>query len=161
MSALSKSNVAELIEKYAAQQDAAHRAMAGLSREQLGRATAPGAWSVAQLVWHLMDSDLVASDRMRRVIAMERPLLLAYDENAYARSLGYERVDPTIAADLFRLNRRATAELLRTLPAEAFGRTGVHSERGVETLADVARMYTQHVDHHMTFAMGKRKTLGV
>lgn len=155
----SPSQIAALIDRYAAQADVVGRAVAGLSRDKLARPCQPGAWSLAQLAWHLVDSDLVASDRMKRVIAMDRPLLMSYDETAYARSLPYGSVDPALAAELFRFNRVTTAGVLRALPPEAFARVGVHSERGVEPLSEIVRMYTAHVEHHMVFAEGKRAAL--
>ena len=33
----------------------------------------PGKWSVQQLVMHMLDSDLVAGERMKRIIAEPRP----------------------------------------------------------------------------------------
>ena len=43
---------------------------------------------------HLLDSDLVASDRMKRVIAEPNPTLLAYDENLWVKNLSYDQARP-------------------------------------------------------------------
>ena len=61
-------------------------AVAGLTPEQETTRIGPGAWSVAELSAHLLDSDLVFSDRMKRVLAEDDPVLQAFDENAWASS---------------------------------------------------------------------------
>jgi len=40
----------------------------------------PGTWSLQQIAIHMMDSDLIASDRMKRIASMDKPLLCGYDE---------------------------------------------------------------------------------
>ena len=59
-------------------------AVRGLRREDLQAHPVPGKWSIQQVVIHLMDSDLVTTDRMKRVIAEDNPTLLAYDEEKFA-----------------------------------------------------------------------------
>src|SRR4051812_36930394 len=57
-----------LIELYAAGASEPQRAIRGLSRAQLNSFPIPGTWSIQQIVMHLMDSDLIASYRMKRLI---------------------------------------------------------------------------------------------
>ena len=59
------------------------QACSNLSPEVCRDHPIPGTWSIAQLVAHLLDSDLVHADRMKRVIAEEEPALLAFDENRW------------------------------------------------------------------------------
>jgi len=61
---------------------------------------------------------------------------------------------------VFRLNRKMTAAILRGLPDEAFGRTGTHTERGVESLERLVHDYIDHLHHHLKFVREKRVTLG-
>ena len=149
-----------LIERYVAGAAAPAKAIEGLSRQELNSFPVPGTWSVQQVVLHLMDSDLIGSDRMKRVIAEESPTLLAYDETAFAKRLHYEDLDPVTACEVFRLNRLLTGAVLRKLPDEAFARAGMHTERGRETLADLVEGYADHLDHHMKFVQEKRRALG-
>jgi hypothetical protein len=150
-----------MIERYAAGADAVLRSIAGLSREQLAAIPIPGKWSVQQLAVHLLDSDLVGSERMKRVAAQPRPLLMGYDENLWMQNLPVSRLDAQRVGELFRLNRLLTADLLRALPDAAFARVGVHSERGIESLSDLVTGYVRHLDHHMGFMDAKRAALGV
>ena len=131
-----------------------------LDRNDLTAFPVPGAWSIQQLVCHLADSDLVFSDRIKRVIAEDRPQLLAFDENLWAKNLHYELQSPQDAVELFALNRRLTAAVLKVLPDEAFRRAGVHSERGELTLEQIVRTAVGHLDHHLKFLYDKREKLG-
>ncbi|MBX9581781.1 MAG: DinB family protein [Gemmataceae bacterium] len=97
---------------------------------------------------------------MKRVVAEPRPTLLAYDQDAFVARLGYDHVDPAAAAELFALNRRYVADLLRRLPDEAFARVGDHTENGPMTLGELVANYIRHVEHHAAFARRKRGLLG-
>jgi hypothetical protein len=148
------------IDRYEAGADEPRRAVAGLTREELNAHPVPGTWSIQEIVLHLMDSDLIASDRMKRVIAEPRPLIIGYDESAFARALAYDRIDAWAACDLFALNRRVTTAMLRAQPPEAFSRDGVHNQHGLRSLYDFVKGYGDHLEHHMKFAMEKRRLLG-
>jgi len=62
-----------LIDAYEAGGPLLVHATAGLTREQETTRIGPGEWSIAEVVAHLLDSDLVMADRMKRVIAEENP----------------------------------------------------------------------------------------
>jgi uncharacterized damage-inducible protein DinB len=148
------------IDRYRAGAGVPGALVAGLTAEELAARPGPGAWSLRELVMHLMDSDLVGSDRMKRVIAEENPTLLAYDQDAFARRLGYDRLDLGLACEIFRLNRLMTADLLAGLTDADFERAGMHTERGRETLEDLVHGYVEHLEYHARFAREKRERLG-
>lgn len=151
-----------LIDQFAACADVPARALEGLSTKELNTlpADAPGKWTIQQIIVHLMDSHLIGSDRMKRIIAEDNPTLIGYDETRFAANLHYDKVDAAMAAEAFRINQLLTADLLRQLPDAAFNRAGQHSERGRVTLGQLVRDYAGHVDHHMKFVREKRKLLG-
>jgi uncharacterized damage-inducible protein DinB len=150
----------QLIERYAAGANQLAPAIAGLTREDLNAYPVPSTWSIQQIVLHMMESDLIASDRMKRVISMENPLLMGYDETAAANKLCYDQLDPQLACDVFAKNRLLTAELLHRVPKEAWDRSGIHSERGKMTLRDLVANYAEHLEHHLKFIRQKRAMLG-
>lgn len=135
-------------------------AIEGLSEDDLRAKPGPGAWSIRELVIHVLDSDLVVQDRMRRIAGMHKPLLIAYDENAYIKVLPYDALDLNLVCDVFESSRKLVAQLLRALPDEAFAREGVHNENGIVTLGKLVEMYSWHLEHHMEFARKKREKLG-
>ena len=152
-----------LIEQYEAGGRVIREAIAGLTPEQL-RWVPPveagiGLWSVHQIVIHLADSDATAVHRMKRVIAERNPLLIGYDESAFARSLFYHEQSVADAIALLDLGRRAFAPVLRRLPDEAFDRTGVHNERGLVRLGQLVGDYVDHVNEHVKYIRLKRDAL--
>lgn len=149
----------DLIERYAAGAGKPAQAIAGLSRQQLGAFPIPGTWSIQQIVLHLMDSDLIGSDRMKRVAAEDGPVLIGFDEAAFSQRLHYDQLDPRMACEIFEKNRLLTAEILRRLPATAFARSGNHSQRGPVTLAELLETYVGHLKHHLKFIHEKRRLL--
>ena len=148
------------IERYASGAEALHRAIRGLSDADLDAIPVPGTWSMRQVVVHLMESDLIGTDRLKRIAAMDRPLLIGYDESAFVRVLHPARIDAAMSAEVFKLNRILTAAVLRSLPPEAFERWGVHNERGAVTLLDLLNGYSDHLEHHWKFIADKRAKLG-
>jgi DinB family protein len=150
----------DLIEQYAGDAGKLWASISGLGRKELNAVPVPGTWSIQQIVLHMMDSDLIASDRMKRVAAEENPTLIGYDETAFARVLPYSELDPQLACDIFEKNRMMTAEILRRLPDAAFARTGHHNERGPVSLADLVETYVGHLEHHLKFIRDKRRLLG-
>jgi len=150
-----------LIEQYKAGAAKLRHSIEGLSRDELTAFPVPGTWSIQQIVLHMMDSDLIASDRMKRVAAEDNPpTLIGYDETAFSKNLFQHELDPQLACEIFEKNRLMTAEILRRLPDEAFQRTGQHNEVGEVTLADLVETYVGHLEHHLKFIHEKRKLLG-
>ena len=49
----------------------------------------PGSWSIQEIVIHLVDSDLILADRMKRIIAEDNPTLIGFDETQFTRNLHY------------------------------------------------------------------------
>jgi hypothetical protein len=151
---------AALIDEYERGADAVTRGVEGLTRDELLSYPVPGTWSIQEIAVHLMDSDLIGADRMKRTIAENRPSNLGYDENAFIKHLRYDLQDARTAGEIFAANRRLFTVVLRALPDEAFSRVGVHNENGPETLETQLGKYVKHLEHHMTFLRRKRAMLG-
>jgi hypothetical protein len=156
MSALST-----LIDRYAAGGPVLAYAAGGLSPEQEKARPGPGAWSIAEIVAHLVDSDLVAADRMKRLVAEPEPTLLAFDQDAWVVRLRSQDMQVEEGVNLFVANRHWMTRLLRNCDEADFARAGEHSERGRMTLAEVLTTYVNHLDHHLRFLYAKRANLGM
>lgn len=150
----------DVIQRYANGGPLLVYATAEIPEEHLRKHIGPGEWSLAEVIAHLVDSDLTASDRMKRVIAEENPLLVNCEENLWIKSLDYQNTPVEEAVALFAANRKLMARVLKTLPDEAFARKGTHSVTGPVTLAGLLAKYISHLDHHLRFLYGKRSNLG-
>jgi len=137
------------------------QAASGLTLEQCQARPGPGDWSLAELVAHLADSDLVLAERMKRIIGEENPTLQPFPENAWLDRLHSARMPVEEAAALFAANRVWVARILRGLDDSAFSRVGHHGELGRQTLAEIVVKAAHHLDHHLKFLYAKRANLGV
>lgn len=153
------SKLAELVDAYLAGVGQLRQAVVGLSREQLLARPIPGKWSTLEVVCHLADFEPVFADRMKRIIALERPPLAAADENLYAAKLAYHDRDVSEELNVIDITRKQMARILRPLPDSVLERVGIHSERGPRTLADILSGATNHIAHHLPFIAEKRKAL--
>jgi hypothetical protein len=110
--------------------------------------TAPDKWSIRQIVAHLADAEMVGAHRFRQVIAEDNPTLIAWDQDAWTRNLDYARRKPKQSLETFRRIRAENYELLKELPAEAFSRSGNHTENGPMTLGQLLEGYAEHAESH-------------
>lgn len=123
---------------------AATQAIDGLSAAQLGKPEGPGKWSIAQVLQHLADSDLVWGWRLRLILAQDRPTLTGYDQDRWAERLQYADADPQEALEQLRVLRRGNLRLIARATPEDLERVGVHSERGEESVGYLCGLYAGH-----------------
>jgi len=154
----------ELIEQYANGGDKLSLAIRGLTPEDLRCPPDPdwnaGKWTIQQVVIHAVDSDLVCSDRLKRMIAEDNPTLIGYDENKFAANLFYDEQPAEQAIALLDANRKLFTIVLRKLPAKAWERKGTHNERGTLTVAGYLKSTVDHLEHHINFIHKKRAKMG-
>lgn len=124
-------------------------AVAGVPPQVLRTPEADGRWSVAQVLQHLADSDLVWSWRLRVILAQDRPPITGYDQDLWAERLHYADADPQEALELFRVVRAANVRVVARATPDELRRTGVHSERGEESLELLCRLYAGHDRLHL------------
>ncbi len=151
----------ELIDNYLAGPRTLRQAVAGMTAEQARSRPVAGKWSTLEVVCHLADFEPILADRMKRVIAEERPQLVGADEKRFAAALAYDRRDLEEELALIERTRSQMARILRALPPEALRRVGVHNERGPLTLEALLTGAANHVAHHLRFVADKRRALGL
>ena len=154
-------SLAELVEKYLVGPKTLRQAVAGMTREQLVARPVPGKWSTLEVVCHLADFEPIGADRMKRVIAEDKPTLIGADEKHFASALHYHDRDLEEELTIIEKTRQQLARILRTLPAEALARVGLHNERGPRTLEQMLVTSTGHIPHHLKFIQEKRQALGL
>jgi hypothetical protein len=120
------------------------RAISGLSPKQLSTPERPGKWSIAQVLQHLADSEIVLGWRYRLIIAQDRPPLTGYDQDLWADRLHYERANPLEALELFGVLRRANLRVLERLTPADLLRVGLHTERGEESIGHLLKLEAGH-----------------
>jgi len=117
---------------------------AGVDDEALRRPEAPGKWSAIQIIQHLADSDVVAAWRTRLIVAEDRPVIQGYDQDAWARNLGYADASLDVALGQLRGLRMANLRLWGSLTPAQLARVGMHTERGPESVDRLIRLMAGH-----------------
>jgi uncharacterized damage-inducible protein DinB len=154
-------NLQEMINTYLEGPKTLRRAVAGMTREQAAARPIAGKWSTLEVVCHLADFDPILADRMKRVIAEDKPQLIGADENRFAAALAYADRDLEEELTIIEKTRQQMARILKKLPPQALSRTGLHNERGELSLEKLLATSTNHIPHHVKFIEEKRKALGL
>ena len=121
----------------------------GLNKKQLTRRPAPDKWSIAEILAHLADAELVGSWRMRQVIGNNGATIQPFDQNVWASTFAYARRDPKQSLEVFRVLRENNLAMLKSLPNELWENYGMHQERGKESVAHIVNMYAGHDVNHV------------
>ena len=120
------------------------RAIHGLTARQLATVEALGKWSIRDVIGHLADGEIILGARLRLIAAHDHPPIPGYDENLFVARLGLGNASAKTLLDSFTHARATTLDLLARLPESAWKRTGIHSERGEESIDELVVMYAGH-----------------
>jgi hypothetical protein len=120
-----------------------------LDDDALARRYGPGSWSVRFILHHLADAETVLNDRIRRVLSETRPVIWAFDQDAWARGLDYERLPLPLSRNSFGALRNGLIHLARTHLPEKADLEFVHSTMGVRTLGQEFDKVAEHTEHHL------------
>ena len=146
--ALSRIERARLIDQYEAGPARLRAAFAAVPAPVTRWRPSPTDWSAHEVVCHCADSESNAALRIRYLLAERDPLILGYDEAAWARILDYHARPVATALATVDAVRANTVPLLRALPDDAWTREGCHTESGRYTAEDWLRIYAEHLENH-------------
>ena len=91
----------------------------------------------------------------------ERVWAVLADGWLYPAALGYAERDLALDLTLLAATRAQMAADLDRLPADAWARTGIHTETGLVTLRQMLLHAIRHAEHHIRTIEEKRAALGV
>ncbi len=118
--------------------------IAGSSDARLRAPEAPGKWSVAAVIDHLVDVELVFGYRLRQVLTHDRPVLPSFDQDGWAARGAYGTGDIASSLLTLELLRARHLALWRSLSPADWSRIGIHGDRGPESLAELVRINAGH-----------------
>lgn len=125
------------------------RLIARASAAKLRKKPAPGKWSVAEIITHLADCEIVTAWRVRQILAAPGAPIQAFDQDSWAVALHYDKRDARESLAQFRANREANLALLKSLTPEQWKQHGMHAERGAETIEHIVGMMAGHDLNHL------------
>jgi len=122
--------------------------LSGISEEQSLHAYAPGKWTIREVLNHVNDGERVFAGRAFWFARGFTDALPSFDQDV---AVQYAHANNTSWADLvdeFRIVRLATISFFKSMPEEAWDRTGVASDNPASVRA-IAYIIAGHVTHHM------------
>lgn len=125
------------------------KAVKGLGEKKLRKGPKKGKWSIAQIVAHLTDGEIVLGYRFRKVISEPGSKIEFYDQNKWSESLHYEKADCGKKLSLFTALRKENVALLKSLSPRQWKLFGIHSERGKESVEKMLLLYAGHDMNHL------------
>jgi uncharacterized damage-inducible protein DinB len=124
------------------------RVVESLPKDRVHQTPAEGEWSAASVVVHLADSEMVYGVRMRLALTRDRPPLVALDQEVWERRFAaLEPVDAALAR--WAALRESNVRLLESLSSEEWRRSGIHDERGEESVQRMAEILVDHDRQHL------------
>lgn len=125
------------------------RLVKGVSRKRLTKRPALRKWSVAEILAHLSETELVGGYRIRMILGANGTPIQAFDQDDWAKAGNYARRNPAESLALFRTLREANLALLASLRPAQWRQYGMHAERGKESVEKIVRMFAGHDLNHL------------
>jgi uncharacterized damage-inducible protein DinB len=143
--------------RLATQLDGLPALLQGAAPEALRRRTRSGKWSVHENLAHLARHHAVVLDRVRKVLAEDRPKLPRYAAEEDAEWPAWAALPPEeIQARLTALRAEILA-LVSGLTDEQLARTGVHPALGEMALPLWIEFFLLHEAHHLYVVMKRAR----
>jgi uncharacterized damage-inducible protein DinB len=131
--------------------DATPAQIAGLleeiGAEKAAVSPAPGKWSVAQILCHLADCELVFGFRLRQTLAEDAPTIQPFDQEKWAAT--YSGISASQALEAFTALRGWNLLLIRAALPAAANRPVTHPERGAMTFQTLVEIMAGHDLNHL------------
>lgn len=107
-----------------------------------------GRWSAHEVVVHCADASVVSSARVRYLLAESDPVIVGWDQDAWAAALDYHAQPVELALAAIDASHASTVPLIRRLTPDALARGGRHTEYGPVTVEGWLRRYAEHLEVH-------------
>jgi hypothetical protein len=121
----------------------------GISESELYQRPEPAKWSVAEVLAHFAEAEIVNSWRYRQMIEHNGCAISPYDQELW-NSLGdYASRPPSDSLTLFRLLRENNVRMFDRLASEQWENYGMHSERGRLTVRELVQLIAGHDLNHL------------
>ena len=120
-------------------------ALGGLHAVEARMAGAGGAFAPVEHAWHLADLEVEGfSERLRRLLVEDGPLLADFDGTRIAAERNYRARSLAEGLAAFRRAREANLEVLRSIPDDGWERSGTQEGVGAIRVADLPGRMVDH-----------------
>jgi uncharacterized damage-inducible protein DinB len=125
------------------------RLIKNLSPKQLKKNPTAGKWSIAEIIAHLAEAELVGGYRLRMILSLNGTPIQAFDQNVWMEGATYLSKHPKQALTMFQVLRENNIAFYKAIPKEQREQYGMHAERGKETINHIFRLYAGHDLNHL------------
>src|SRR3982751_5104793 len=115
-----------------------------LDERSLSRRYGLDRWPVRFILLHLSDTETVLFDRIRRVLSEPRPVIWAYDQDAWARGLEYDQLPLELSCRVYQSVRASIIYYAHRYYQSKGQLEFVHSQTGVRTLREEFEKIASH-----------------
>lgn len=109
--------------------------IAGLDTAALVWHPATGEWSIAEVITHLVQSELTYGYRYRAIVAAPGSPIAGYDQDQWIAALPDKAQSLDVLLDQLAVLKELNTAFLERLTPDERARWGLHSERGPESVA--------------------------
>jgi hypothetical protein len=120
-----------------------------LEGEDLDKSYGPGKWTIRFILHHLSDAETVLYDRIRRVLSEPRPVIWAFDQDAWTRGLDYAHRPLEVSRGIYAAVREGILHEARERYETEGHREFVHSETGVRSVREEIDKVAWHNERHL------------
>jgi hypothetical protein len=110
---------------------------------------AEGKWTPNEIIGHLADGEWVYGCRLRLILCEDNPTLLGTNQDLWVAGQKHNDREPSEHVEMFRTMREFNLVLWKRTSLSDLQRTGLHNERGPESLAVMLRMMAGHDLSHL------------
>jgi hypothetical protein len=138
-------------------------AVAELNEDELTVFPFKDKWSIKEIAFHILDSELVGSIRFRQTITQSDTLFPFYNQDIWTKELEYQQRDIyelREALEIFKLLRMSNTRLLRSVKEYQWHLKGFHPEKGELSLRQLLEIYADHCERHIDQILARRRLFG-
>jgi DinB superfamily len=150
----------ELIHQFRTDPQLLKDAVKNLSGEQLLSNYRPGGWTIAQVIHHIVESDINAYPRLKYALTRDVPDVMVAEQALWAELP--DAKSPSIGSSviLFEAIRNRWADAFESLSPGSFDRQWRHARYGLLSIDVLLQQYAWHARHHIAQINNHRKRMG-
>ncbi|MCX6120998.1 MAG: putative metal-dependent hydrolase [Ignavibacteriales bacterium] len=151
---------AEHIRQFRTAPNLLNEAVKNLTEDQLLSTYRPGGWTLAQVVHHLVESDVNAYPRLKYALTMDVPDVMVAEQGLWAELPDAKSPSINLSLALFVAIRNRWADAFESLDSSSFNRQWRHAWYGVLSVDALLQQYVWHARHHSAQISSHRKRMG-
>jgi uncharacterized damage-inducible protein DinB len=151
---------AEYIHQFRSAPSILYDAVKNLQENQLLSTYRAGGWTLAQVVHHLVESDVNAYPRLKYALTQKVPDVMVAQQELWAELPDAQSPNISSSLILFEAIRNRWADAFESLNPEDFSRQWRHNRYGLLTIDALLQQYVWHAQHHTAQISEHRKRMG-